>query len=154
MQMSTCPSSKISQLIFHFHLTMFSLIIRHPICQVAKLVVWKLFHLLNVSLEVIQGFTCNVKLWQNIGSWDSLRRPHFCLCGLNTVSQSNYTYLLISNECTLYLLSSLYLPGWARGSIATLFLYLTVGGRKHGRRQTKGSRKNFENRIKRRINHG
>lgn len=37
------------------------------------------------------------------------------------------TYLLISSECTLYLLSILYLPALARESIATLFLYL----RKH-----------------------
>lgn len=36
------------------------------------------------------------------------------------------TYLLISMECTLYLLSSLYLPGLDRGSIGTLFLYLLV----------------------------
>lgn len=50
---------------------------------------------------------------------------------LRSVDRSSYTYLLISSECTLYLLSSLYLPGLTRGSIATLFLYLVVGGRKH-----------------------
>lgn len=37
-----------------------------------------------------------------------------------------WTYLLISSEWTLYRLSSLYLPGLARASIATLFLYLVV----------------------------
>lgn len=50
---------------------------------------------------------------------------------LKNVDGRNYTYLLISSECTLYLLSSLYLPGLARGSIVTLFLYLVVGDRKH-----------------------
>lgn len=39
---------------------------------------------------------------------------------------SSWTYLLISSEWTLYRLSILYLPGLARGSIATLFLYLEV----------------------------
>lgn len=38
------------------------------------------------------------------------------------------TYLLISSECTLYLLSILYLLALARESMATLFLYL-AGGR-------------------------
>ena len=64
---------------------------------------------------------------------------------LRTVDGRSYTYLLISSECTLYLLSSLYLPGLARGSIATLFLYLVVGGRKHERRQTRENLKMKQN---------
>lgn len=63
---------------------------------------------------------------------------------LRTADRRGYTYLLISSECTLYLLSSLYLPALACGSIGTLFLYLVVGGRKHDRRQTRGNRKNLK----------
>lgn len=38
--------------------------------------------------------------------------------------------MLISRECTLYLLSILYLPALERGSMATLFLYLLGAAQK------------------------
>lgn len=50
---------------------------------------------------------------------------------LSTMDSRSHTYLLISSECTLYLLSSLYLPALVRGSIGTLFLYLVVGSKAH-----------------------
>lgn len=62
----------------------------------------------------------------------------------SNVNGKSYTYLLISRECTLYLLSRVYLPGLASGSIATLFLYLVLEGRNNRRRKGKGSRKSFK----------
>lgn len=55
------------------------------------------------------------------------------------------TYLLMSSECTLYLLSILYLPGLASGSSATLFLYLERQ-KKFEKNKTKSSEETLKTR--------
>lgn len=77
----------------------------------------------------------DVVTWQEVTGVDHV--VYVCMCVYGWIYACDY--LLISREWTLKLLTILYFPGWASGSMLMLFLYLVDRGRE-GRKITIESR--------------